>query len=135
MFWVVIVLVLVIVIVFLLGKQYNWFNKNKYTAAYLQTGELYFGEKVGMTGFNLKNAWLLNKGEDGKYSLQEFSQAAWKPVGTMHLAKDKVVFWTNIAEDSDIAKLVKGEKKSADVQSSTSTPTTDNSSTTPTTNK
>ncbi|EKD56564.1 MAG: hypothetical protein ACD_58C00146G0001 [uncultured bacterium] len=123
-----VIIVLVIVVGYFMSKQYNWFNKNKYTAAYLQTGELYFGEKVGMAGFNLKNAWLLNKGEDGKYSLQEFSQAAWKPVGAMHLAKDKVVFWTNIDENSDIAKLIKGEKKSSDVQPSTTS--TESSTTT-----
>lgn len=123
--FIVIIIVLLVVIGYLMAKQYNWFNKSKYVATYLQTGELYFGEKTGWTGFNLKNAWLLNKDTEGKYSLQEFSQAAWKPVGTMHLCQDKVVFWTNIDESSDIAKLIKGEKKSSDVQStSTAAPST-----------
>jgi len=84
-FWLLTVLILLGVIAFLLGKQYNWFNKNKYVAVYLQTGELYFGEKAGIIGFNIKNSFLLNKGEDGKYSLQKFFKAAWKPIGTMHL--------------------------------------------------
>lgn len=126
--WFIIVLILVIVIVFLLDKQYNWSNKNKYVATYLTTGELYFGQKSGWTGFNLKNAWLLNKDADNKYNLQEFSQAAWKPVGVMHLAKDKIVFWTNIDESSDIAKLIKGEKKASDIQQTQATTPNTNSS-------
>ena len=132
---VIIIVVLLLTIGFLLNKQYNWVGENKNVAVYLSTGELYFGQKTGLTGFKLKNAWLLNKGEDGKYSLQEFSQAAWKPVGTLHIVKDKIVFWTNVDEDSDITKLINGEKKSSDVQSTTTTTPSTDFSTSPTTQK
>jgi hypothetical protein len=119
LFW--ICIILLIVIGYLVYSQSNVKNKN--IAVYLSTGELYFGQKSGLFGFNLKNAYLLNKGEDGKYSLQEFSKAAWKPTGTVHLSSDKVVFWSTIDDSSDVSKLVSGETKSTDVAPAQTTTT------------
>lgn len=117
-FW--LCLVLIAIIGYLLINQYSL--KNSKVAVYLTTGELYFGQKTARWGFKLKNVWLMNKSEDGKYSLQEFSQAVWKPVGLMNISKDKVVFWTNLDENSEVSKLIKGEKKAADIPAATSSP-------------
>lgn len=126
LFW--LCLVLFGIISYLLINQYSLKNNN--VAVYLTTGELYFGQKTGLWGFKLKNAWLMNKGEDAKYSLQEFSQAVWKPAGLMNISKDKVVFWTNLDENSDVGKLIKGEKKAADIPPASSLPTVDSSDST-----
>jgi hypothetical protein len=120
LFWITIILILATVIVVLLGKQYNWFNKTEYAAVYLSTGELYFGQKSGLFSIKLDNSWLLNKDDKGQYKLQEFKAAVWKPVGPMNISKDKIIFWTAIDESSDIAKLVKGEKKASDIPQATS---------------
>jgi len=51
-----------------------------------------------------------------------FKKVRWKSFHARNMKiKDKVVFWTNIDENSDIAQLIKGEKKSSEVQSATPT--------------
>lgn len=109
-------IIFLVIIGYLLYTQN--YSKNNNVAVYLSTGELYFGKKVSLLGFKLQSAWLLNKDQEGKYSLQEFSQAAWKPIGLLNISRDKVVFWTEINSTSDISKLISGEKKSSDIQSS-----------------
>jgi len=129
--FILVIIILLGVIAYFAGKQYGWFGKNekKTVAIYLTTGELYFGElQNARSYFKLTNAWLLNKDDTGKYSLQQFSQAAWKPTGNMNISKDKIVFWTNIESSSDVAKLISGEKKASDVQPTTSSSPTPSAS-------
>ncbi len=87
----------------------KFFNK-QYVALFLTTGDVYYGEKSGLTGNDLKNAFFLQKAQDGSVGLQKFSDAIWMPVGNLHVMKDKVVFWSEMSTDSPIAKVMRGEQ-------------------------
>lgn len=107
--------VLLIIIAYLIF----WQNaaKNKNIAVYLSTGELYFGKlEDKLISYDLSNAWLLNKDDKGEYKLQEFQAAVWKPVGNLHISKDKIVFWTQIDSQSQVSQLIDGKIKSSDLK-------------------
>lgn len=116
-FFVVIVILLIIlfalILMILKTNPRNTSNPSKYSAVYLKTGDIYFGELSWFPSLKLKNPWFLQSAVDAdnnpQVSISKFSDAFWKPVGEIYLNKNEIVFWTRIRSDSQVIPLLSGQ--------------------------
>lgn len=86
------------------------FIKNKpYKAVYLSTGDIYFGRTSVFPNIKIKDAWFLQRSDDGNLGLQRFADAVWLPTGDININRDQVIFWTGLSKDSPIIQAIEGK--------------------------
>lgn len=71
-------------------------------AVYLDTGDLYFGHLSSFPSFSLSDAWYVQHSPQGSASISDFSKVSWKPVGSIQLNRQHVVWTARIASDSPL---------------------------------
>jgi glucan phosphoethanolaminetransferase (alkaline phosphatase superfamily) len=110
----IILLVAVLVAVAVLMWQKGDFSRS-YSAVYLDTGDLYFGELSRFPYLSLSNVWYLQRDSQSQgNTLSEFAKAAWGPEDKIKINRDRVV-WT--AKISDVSQLIPYLNKSVKADS------------------
>jgi hypothetical protein len=93
----------------ILGRQ-NPEAPSKYSAIYLQTGDIYFGELSWFPWPSLKNVWLIQRSVDQQNQVQlgivPLKNSFWGPTDKIYLNPKQVVFWTNLRKDSQLIKAL-----------------------------
>ena len=88
-------------------------ESSKYSAVYLKTGDIYFGELSWFPRLKLKNPWFLQRVNDSnnqpQVSVAPLADAFWKPVDEIYLNKDEIVFTTKLRGDSPVIPLLSGQ--------------------------
>lgn len=99
-----------VVLLLLLGWlwQQGLIGGTRYIAVYLRTGDLYFGERVGLWGFKLDKVWLFQRQADGNLGLVPFRTAAWNPAAPLRINRDQIVFWTYLDPEGQVAQAIAG---------------------------
>lgn len=106
-FYVGIIVVLAAIIGLLAWLQFG--NKNNYYAVYLTSGDLYFGRLETFPTFSMDNAYLLQvdpKNTQNPYSLSSFSNAFWKPEGSIEFNRSNVLWMAKISAASPLSSLI-----------------------------
>jgi hypothetical protein len=113
-----IILLIILVIVLVLGiwlgvkilGRENLESPSKYSAVYLQTGDIYFGELSWFPWPSLKNVWLVQRSVDQQNQVQlgivPLKNSFWGPTDKIYLNPKQVVFWTNLRKDSQLIKAL-----------------------------
>jgi len=93
----------------ILGNE-NLEAPSKYSAVYLQTGDIYFGELSWFPWPSLKNVWLIQRTIDQQNQAQlgiaPLKNSFWGPTDKIYLNPKQVVFWTNLRKDSQLVKAL-----------------------------
>ena len=107
-----ILLGLVIALIVALGGVLYWQKggfEEKYTAVYLNTGDIYFGKLSRFPRMTLSDVWFLQKGrnEQQGFALSKFEKAFWGPEDKMVINDETVIWTTELKGDSEIIKAIK----------------------------
>ncbi len=86
----------------------------RYSAVYLETGEVYFGEFSRFPFARLKNVYVLQRDESGGLNVLPLSATIWQPQGVLKLNSEKIVFTALISKDSLVYKTIVGKTQGAD---------------------
>jgi hypothetical protein len=93
----------------ILGRQ-NPEAPSKYSAVYLRTGDIYFGELSWFPWPSLKNVWLVQRTVDSQNQVQlgvvPLKNSFWSPVDKIYLNPREVVFWTKLRKDSQLVRAL-----------------------------
>ncbi|KKW16840.1 MAG: hypothetical protein UY56_C0009G0004 [Parcubacteria group bacterium GW2011_GWA1_50_14] len=112
-YWLLVLLIIVILAVGVwLGA--NWKkgddNVSPYSAVYLSTGDIYYGELHWFPRPYMEHVWFYQETVDAKNrtvpSVSPFTGAFWKPIDTIYLNPQNIIFWTRLKGDSEIAKVI-----------------------------
>lgn len=106
-FYVTVIVVLVIVIAMLVWRPFN--NKPTYYAVYLTSGDMYFGQLSFFPSLKMHNAYLLRVDTQNKqnpYSLSGFSDAFWKPEGTLYFNRSMVLWIAPVSGNSPVVQAI-----------------------------
>ena len=115
----IIVIVLVIVVVYLSyasGSKIFPFAESKYQAIQLISGELYFGKLSFLPKLKLSQVAFVQtrQGESAtstpEIQLVPLSSLYFVPENEMYLAKEQILWWTNLQPESKLVKLLKEMK-------------------------
>ena len=114
-FFSIIITILIVLIITAVWVTTN-FNKakieSKYSAVYLVTGEIYFGELHRFPQTYLSDAWLLQRNtptaDNIGISILPFNQAFWGPTDKIYLNPDQIVFTAKLRNDSQVKELITG---------------------------
>lgn len=83
---------------------------SKYSAVYLSTGDMYFGELDWFPHLHVKNAWYLqrtvNQQNQPQLGVLPFSGVFWGPSGDIYLNSKQIIFYTRLKADSQMAKAL-----------------------------
>ena len=100
-------------------------DKNKFQAVFLTNGQVYFGHLASLKGeyIELTDIYYLqvqqsvqpstdNKqqeqtADDSKVSLTKLGSELHGPTDKMNIAKDQVLFWEDLKDDSSVVKAIK----------------------------
>jgi hypothetical protein len=78
----------------------------EYSAVYLATGDIYFGELGWFPKPHLKNVWYLQQGVDEENQAQvgilPFKDVAWGPMDKVYLSSDQIVWIARVRDDSQL---------------------------------
>ncbi len=81
-----------------------------YSAVYLSTGDIYFGELDWSPSPHMEDAWFLQRGTDAKgnatVGVYPFNQVAWGPSSEVYFNSSQIIFWTRLNATSSIAQLI-----------------------------
>lgn len=92
-----------------LGQE-NPNSPSRYSAVYLSSGDIYFGELSLFPKAKIKNPWLIqqttNAQNQPELSIVPLSGAFWGPSKTVYLNTEQIVFWTRLRKDSQIAQYL-----------------------------
>jgi hypothetical protein len=110
----------VILLVALAGVVY-WQKggfEEKYSAVYLNTGDIYFGKLSRFPRMTLRDVWFLQKGSDEKqgFGLSKFEKAFWGPEDEMVISGENVIWVTELKADSEVVKTIKNPQIAASAQ-------------------
>lgn len=115
-----ILLVLVIVLAAALGAVLYWQKmgiEEKYSAVYLNTGDIYFGKLSRFPRMTLRDVWFLQKESEAQgFALSKFENAFWAPRDKMIFNEENVVWVTELAEDSEVVRAIKNPQSVAPTQ-------------------
>jgi len=101
------VIVLLLVLIGLVIRQQ--FSEPTYSAVYLRTGDLYFGELTHFPYFGLKRVYTLQVNPQGSatpFSIQKFSNVVWGPEDFLKINREQVVWTTRLRSDSELVKII-----------------------------
>lgn len=109
----VLVVILIALVIFILNlNRDSASGASPYSAVYLRTGDIYFGELSWFPRLKLKNPWFLQRTVDAENQSQvgvaPLADAFWRPVAEINLNQDEIVFWTRLRSDSPVVPLLKG---------------------------
>lgn len=118
---------LVIVLAVALGVLVFWGRggfEEKYSAVYLNTGDIYFGKLSRFPRMTLRDVWFLQKGSDAQqgFGLSKFEKAFWGPEDKMVLNDDTVIWVTELKDDSEVVKAIKNPQVTAAPQAGMTAP-------------
>jgi hypothetical protein len=102
-------------------------DTNKYQAVFLTNGQVYFGKASNLKSdyVTLKNIYYLqvqqsvqpstdkpatattDQNAGSQVSLTKLGQELHGPTDEMHIAKEQVLFWENLKDDSTVVKAIK----------------------------
>lgn len=109
------IIVLVVVSFYLAyaaGKK-TWPFGAKYQAVALESGEIYFGNLSLFPSPKLSNAWMpqQTQGEKEEVGLQlvPVSSSYFAPENILYLNKDKILWWTDLSEESQVVQVITGK--------------------------
>jgi hypothetical protein len=106
-------------------KGYQGIDSSRYQAIFLTNGQVYFGKLSdnGTDLVDLNDIWYLqvqqgtqsaealkNATEQGQVSLAKLGNELHGPDDEMSIAKDQVLFWENLKNDSKVVKTIQGAK-------------------------
>lgn len=100
-----------------------------YSAVYLESGDIYFGQLHTFPKTHLTNVYLLQKNNDPQtntttpYILSKFSDSMWGPEDYLALNKSKIVWISQLKSDSTVVKAINNPSAYA-VTPTTTLPTT-----------
>jgi len=112
----------------------NWPFKVKYQVVALESGEVYFGKLSLFPSAKMMDVWTPQQsGSEKKPSLQlvPFTSSYFSPENTLYLSKEKIIWWSDLKEDSQAVKIMTG-KAEAETQTQGGTTTTTQPTTTTT---
>jgi hypothetical protein len=93
----------------ILGRE-NPEAPSKYSAVYLRTGDIYFGELSWFPWPSLKNVWLIQRTIDSQNQVQlgvvPLKNSFWGPIDKIYLNPREVVFWTKLRKDSQLVRAL-----------------------------
>ena len=94
-----------------LGKPLDA-SLSKYSAVYLSSGDIYFGELSRFPYLRLRNVWFLQRGQDGQsqpqFAVAPLKRAFWGPADEISLNSRQVLFSTRLRADSPVVKAIDG---------------------------
>ncbi|MFH0712386.1 MAG: hypothetical protein V2A55_00790 [Candidatus Jorgensenbacteria bacterium] len=104
-----VVIILVVLVVAALVVWKVAFKPATYSAVFLRTGDLYFGELTQFPYFGLKNVYTLSLTQDAQtpISIQRFKNVFWGPEDKIKLNRDEVVWITKLDPQGQLAQLIK----------------------------
>lgn len=98
-------------------------DSNKYQAVFLTNGQVYFGKLSDSSKFQIKiaNIYYLQvqqnvqpadkDAKDSQVSLAKLGQELHGPEDTMYIAKDQMLFWENLTDNSKVVQAIKSAKQ------------------------
>lgn len=111
---------LVIILTATLGAVLYWQKvglETKYSAVYLNTGDIYFGQVSRFPRMTLRDAWFLQKEGDGQgFALAKFGDAFWGPRNSMVINEEHIVWMAELTEDSEVVRAIKNPQSVAPVR-------------------
>ncbi|OGM92786.1 hypothetical protein A2372_01205 [Candidatus Wolfebacteria bacterium RIFOXYB1_FULL_54_12] len=111
---------LVIILAVALGGVLYWQKvgfEAKYSAVYLNTGDIYFGKLSRFPRTTLRDVWFLQKeGEGQGVTLSKFENAFWGPKDRMVISEESIIWTTELTEDSEVARAIKNPQSATPAQ-------------------
>lgn len=109
---------LVVVLLVALAGVIYWQKggfEEKYSAVYLNTGDIYFGKLSRFPRMTLRDVWFLQKGSDAQqgFGLSKFEKAFWGPEDEMMINDKNVIWVTELKDDSEVVKAIKNPQVTA----------------------
>ncbi len=104
--------VVITIIVLVVAALIVWkvaFKSATYSAVFLRTGDLYFGELTQFPSFGLKHVYTLAVTGDQQtpISIQRFKNVFWGPQDWLKINRDEVVWVTKLDPAGQLAQLIK----------------------------
>ena len=86
---------------------------SRYSAVYLTSGDIYFGQLSWFPWPRLKDAWYIDAGVNPQTQAQEvnllpLSSVFWGPSGNLKLNPKEIVFTTPLRADSQVVSILDG---------------------------
>lgn len=85
-------------------------GSSPYTAVYLTSGDIYFGNLSWFPRPHMTNVWYIQRSVNGsnqpELGMAQFKNAFWQPVDEIFLNPQQILFSANVRSDSPIAKLL-----------------------------
>ncbi len=112
---IIILVFLALIVIWLLTKVQNSnptpsSSLSPYSAVYLSTGDIYFGELSWFPKPRLKDAWFIQRGVDAEnqaaLSVVPMDSVFWGPIGEINLNPDTIIFSARLRSDSQIIQLL-----------------------------
>jgi len=114
---------LVVVLAVALGVVLYWQKvgfETRYSAVYLNTGDIYFGKLSRFPRTTLRDVWFLQKeGEGQGVALSKFENAFWGPKDKMVINEESIIWATELTEDSEVVRAIKNPQSVAPAQTGT----------------
>jgi hypothetical protein len=103
-----VVIILVLVVAALVVWQVG-FKSATYSAVFLRSGDLYFGELTQFPSFGLKHVYTLSVtgDQENPISIQRFKNVFWGPQDWLKINRDEVVWMTELDQAGQLAQLIK----------------------------
>jgi uncharacterized protein HemX len=125
------VIVLVVLLALAVGGLFVWskssnsalagLDKNKYQAIFLSNGQVYFGKLSDSSPFQVKISKIYylqvqqdvqggdksKEQDNNQVSLAKLGDELHGPQDEMFIAKDQVLFWENLKDDSKVVQAIK----------------------------
>lgn len=103
---------LVVILLIALAGVFYWQKggfEEKYSAVYLNSGDIYFGKLSRFPRMTLSDVWFLQKGSDTQqgFGLSKFEKAFWGPSDEMVINDKNVIWVTELKADSEVVKAIK----------------------------
>lgn len=91
-------------------KNSNPVGPSKYSAVYMATGDIYFGELHWFPKPHLTNVWFLQKSVSAdnqtSFGVAPFRSAFWGPADEIYLNPSQIIFFTNLRNDSQVVRVL-----------------------------
>lgn len=113
------IIILIIAGVCLLVSWYGhlWPFNRGYQAVALEGGEFYFGKLRWLPRPTLTEVWFIRQSQTvtspdqaPDSALINFSNLLWGPKPVLYLKKDKIIWWTDLREDSQVVQLIRQQR-------------------------
>lgn len=94
----------------MMNMQSDEAELSPYSAVYMSTGDVYFGEFSRFPKPHIKNVYLLQRavdqGNNPQLQIVPLKSVFWAPGDTLYLNGKNIVFWARLRADSQVAKII-----------------------------